>query len=173
MGTIILELSFLLYKASGISEIQETIRYVIEKSQIEKYYLDFEIENRNRLQEKGLYTIHFEDNDMTIKDVLFFLRKIKNIPNTYLECIYRDNVKCEIIYASKYYLSQMEKDTRDMYNDERKLRSYSETEFEILKGIDIIFKKKKTFNGSPPATYDDYLSGLAPPVRSFSREIGK
>ena len=76
MGTIILELSFLLYKASGISDIQETIQYVIDKCQIQKYYLDFEIENRKRLQEKGVYTIHFEDNDMTIKDILFFLRKI-------------------------------------------------------------------------------------------------
>lgn len=169
MGTIVIELSFLLYKACGISEIQETIRYVIEKSQIEKYYLDFEIENRNRLQEKGLYTIHFEDNDMTIKDVLFFLRKIKKIPNTYLECIYRDNVKCEIIYASKYYLSQMEKDARDTFQNDRKVRSYSETEFEILKGIDMIFKKKKTFGGSPPATYHDYLSALNDSVSRFSR----
>lgn len=160
MGTIILELSFLLYKASGISDIQETIQYVIDKCQIQKYYLDFEIENRKRLQEKGVYTIHFEDNDMTIKDILFFLRKIKKIPNTYLECIYRDNVRCDIIYASKYYLSQMEMDTREMYNHGKKSRSYSETEFEILKGIDIIFKKKKTFKGSPPATYDDYLSAL-------------
>ena len=74
MGSIILEVSFLLYKVMRIDNIQETIQTAIEKFNITNYYLDFEIENRKRLEEKGLYTIHFEDNIMSTSEILKFLR---------------------------------------------------------------------------------------------------
>lgn len=159
MGSIILELSFLLYKVVSLNNIQETIQTTIYEYNIKNYYLDFEIENCSRTQQKGVYTIHFEDNVLTTKDILSFLRKINKIPNVNLECIYKDNIKCDIIYASKYYLKQMDKLDSNEYNNKKKTRAYSETEFEILKGIHNIFNKKnkKYFVSEPPKTYDEYL----------------
>lgn len=157
MGSIILEVSFLLYKVMRIDNIQETIQTAIEKFNITNYYLDFEIENRKRLEEKGLYTIHFEDNIMSTSEILKFLRNIKKIPHVNLECIYRDNITCDIIYASKFYVNKMDKKCQnDYYN--KKTRRYSESDFEILNGIQKIFKKNKNyFKNEAPKSYEEYL----------------
>ena len=159
MATIILELSFLIYKAVSIRNIQETITSVIEKYNNEKYYLDFEIEDKKRTEQKGLYTIYFKENKTNIIEILKFLRQIKTVPNTYLECMYRDNISCDIIYASKFYLKNMDNFYKEKYEKIKRERSYSETEFELLKGIQSIFKNNKKYfkNGDAPKSYNDYL----------------
>ena len=161
MGTIILELSFLLYKVVSLENIQNSITSTIEKYNINKYYLDFEIENQKRTQQKGVYTIHFEEieyNKFNTKEILNFLKNIKKIPNVNLECIYKDNISCDIIYASKYYLKNMGKTCENNYKEKKKTRAYSETEFEILKGIQNIYKKNKNyFKNEAPKNYEEYL----------------
>lgn len=158
MATIIIELSFLLYKVVSLRNIQETIQSTIDKYNIENYYFDFEIEDNKRIEQKGLYTVHFEENKLNTLEIVSFLRRIKTIPNVYLECVYRDNISCDIIYASKFYLKSMEKVYHEKYIDNKKKRAYSETEFELLKGIQSIFNKNKLyFKNNIPKNYDEYL----------------
>lgn len=158
MASIILEISFLLYKAVSLNNIQDTIQNTIEKYNIEKYYLDFEIEDKKRIEQKGVYTVHFEENKLNLLDIVKFLRQIKTIPNVYLECVYRDNISCDIIYASKFYLKNMEKCYQQKYRDNKRTRAYSETEFEILKAIQSIFNKNKNFfQNDSPKNFEEYL----------------
>ncbi len=158
MASIILEISFLLYKVVSLHNIQETIQSIIEKYNIEKYYLDFEIEDKKRIEQKGVYTVHFEENKLNTLEIVSFLRRLKTISNVYLECVYRDNISCDIIYASKFYLKNMEKVYHEKYLNNKKNRAYSETEFELLKGIEAIFKKNKNyFKNEVPKNYDEYL----------------
>jgi hypothetical protein len=158
MTSIIIELSFLLHKAVSLHNIQETIQNTIEKYNIEKYYLDFEIEDKKRIEQKGVYTVHFEENRLILLDIVKFLRKIKTIPNVYLECVYRDNICCDIIYASKFYLKNMEKCYQQKYRENKTTRAYSETEFELLKAIQFIFNKnKKFFKSDAPKNFEEYL----------------
>jgi|TARA_B110000967_G_C18898949_1_gene573072 hypothetical protein len=159
MAIIIIELSFLLYKVVSLHSIQETIQSAIEKYNIETYYLDFEIQDKKRTDQKGVYTVHFEETKLNTLSIVDFLRRIKLIPNVHLECVYRDNISCDIIYASKFYLQNMETPYQKMYEDNKRDRRYSETEFELLKGIQCIFKNNKKYfkNGAPPANYEDYL----------------
>ena len=165
MATIIIEISFLLYKAVSIHDIQETIKTIIEKYNNETYYLDFEIEDKKRTEQKGLYTIHFIEDKRNIVEIIKFLRQIKTVPNTYLECMYRDNITCDIIYASKFYLKNMDKFYKEKYEKIKRERSYSETEFELLKGIQSIFKNKKKYfkNGDVPKSYNNYLKIINEP----------
>ena len=158
MASIILELSFLLYKVVSLHNIQETIQNTIEKYNIEKYYLDFEIEDKKRIEQKGVYTVHFEENKINLLDIVKFLRQIKTIPNVYLECVYRDNISCDLIYASKFYLKNMEKCYQQKYIQTKRIRSYSETEFEILKAIQTIFRNNKNFfKNEAPKNFEEYL----------------
>jgi hypothetical protein len=159
MATIILELSFLLYKTVSLHNIQDTIQTTFEKYNIDKYYFDFEIEDKKRIEQKGVYTVHFKENKINLLDIVKFLREIKTISNVYLECVYRDNISCDIIYASKFYLKNMEKSYQQQYIENKRVRSYSETEFEILRAIQSIFKNNKNFfkNEHPPKTFDEYL----------------
>lgn len=158
MATIILELSFLLYKAVSLHNIQHTIQTTLEKYNIDKYYFDFEIQDKNRIEQKGVYTVHFEENKINILDIVKLLRQIKTISNVYLECVYRDNISCDIIYASKFYLKNMDKFYQQKYIENKRIRSYSETEFEILKAIHSIFKNNKNFfKNDAPKTFVEYL----------------
>jgi hypothetical protein len=158
MATIIVELSFLMYKAVSLHNIQDTIQTIFEKYNIDKYYFDFEIEDKKRIEQKGVYTVHFQENKINVLDIVKFLRQIKTISNVYLECVYRDNISCDIIYASKFYLKNMEKGYQQQYIENKRMRSYSETEFEILKAIQSIFKNNKNFfKNDPPKTFGEYL----------------
>ena len=77
MATIIVELSFLMYKAVSLHNIQDTIQTIFEKYNIDKYYFDFEIEDKKRIEQKGVYTVHFQENKINVLDIVKFLRQIK------------------------------------------------------------------------------------------------
>ena len=56
----------------------------------------------------------------------------------YIESIYEVD-KHNLIYASPYYINLMEKDQKDDYKHRRETRSFSETDYFILREI---LKKK-------------------------------
>jgi hypothetical protein len=64
-----------------------------------------------------------------------FIKKIKLYKGIYIETIYSDAFKTEILYASPYYLTIMDKHQSKFYKKNRRERSYSEDETIILKEV--------------------------------------
>ena len=88
--------------------------------------------NRNHL----IYVFIFEDN----KDLENFIRSIRKIKNTCIECLYEENITCKLIYASTFYLTTIDKDKVVMYH--KRKRSYSEDETILIN--EIKYKSNKT-----------------------------
>jgi len=69
---------------------------------------------------------------------------LKTVVNKYKKRLYVDSIyeieKNNLIYASPYYMRLMEKDQQDNYKERRKTRSYSDTDYYILREI---LKKEK------------------------------
>jgi len=71
----------------------------------------------------------FEQMTKFLKDVISRYKK-----KLYIESVYDIN-KHNLIYASPYYMSIMEKEQKDDYKERRANRSFSETDYFILRDI--------------------------------------
>jgi hypothetical protein len=60
------------------------------------------------------------------------VKQLRKIPDLHIECIYEDNIVCKLIYASKYYLSTMERENVIKYNKFKRERSFSDNENMLL-----------------------------------------
>ena len=64
---------------------------------------------------------------------------LKEIIDNYRKCIYVESVydvnKHSLIYASRYYMKLMESDSKDDYKERRSNRSFSETDYFIIRDI--------------------------------------
>ena len=61
----------------------------------------------------SVYVVIFSENNYD--DFLKFIKEIKKEKNIYIECIYQDDVTCDIIYASSKYLKKNDKDFVKLY----------------------------------------------------------
>lgn len=69
--------------------------------------------NKKKLQLISVYVVIFSENNFD--DFLKFIKQIKKEKNIYIECIYQDDVTCDIIYASSKYLKKNDKDFVKLY----------------------------------------------------------
>ena len=63
------------------------------------------------------------------------IKSIKNTHGIHIECIYEDENKCKLIYASNYYLKQIDKSCVIIYNKFKRERSLSDNEKIILASV--------------------------------------
>jgi hypothetical protein len=133
-----IEVSFSLIKNSSVTELQENIKNLATNCGCSYFYEDYEYETHVRYQRKH-YIITLNFNNTNIYNLISFLRNIKKSKGLYIEVIYDDDSN-KIIYASNYYITQkMEKSCSKIFKDERKKRTYSEEDFQIIE----IMKKSK------------------------------
>ena len=64
-----------------------------------------------------------------------FIVVIKNLPNVHIESVYEDELQFKLLYASTYYLKQMEKEHVKIYKSNKRQRVYSEKEYILLKSL--------------------------------------
>ena len=60
--------------------------------------------NKKNIELISVYVVIFSENNYD--DFLKFIKEIKKEKNIYIECIYQDDVTCDIIYASSKYLKK-------------------------------------------------------------------
>tara|TARA_B000000441_G_C21721225_1_gene339277 strand:- start:492 stop:914 length:423 start_codon:yes stop_codon:yes gene_type:complete len=65
----------------------------------------------------SVYVVIFSENNYD--DFLKFIKEIKKEKNIYIECIYQDDVTCDIIYASSKYLKKNDKDFVKLYKQNK------------------------------------------------------
>jgi hypothetical protein len=127
-----IEVSFNTLK-NNIKETQDLIIDKALENRCNYYYNDFEFEknlcyNRNHC----IITLIFQNNNCDIDYIVKFIKIIKNIKGIYIESIY-DNDNNNILFASKFYLTQMmDKHIAKMYKLNKRKRSYSEDDTIIM-----------------------------------------
>jgi len=120
------------------SEIEKCIIELGTKHHSISNYSFSEMENNNRINRNHFIYVFIFD-EYNIKELEYFIKDIRKIKNTNIECLYEENITCKLIYASSYYLSTVDKDKVMMYH--KRKRSYSEDETLLVNEI----KGKKSY----------------------------
>ncbi len=72
---------------------------------------------KKKIELISVYVVIFSENNFD--DFLTFIKEIKKEKNIYIECIYQDDVTCDIIYASSKYLKKNDKDFVKLYKQNK------------------------------------------------------
>ncbi len=133
---------------ANVSHLQNQLLDTAKMYNAQNLYFTYE-ENfvKNNLIIYCVFNLTFESNE--IKNMTICINKIRNISKISLDCIFEENNIYKLIYASKGYLQFTEKDSVSNYKKFHKERSYSETDFYILKSI----QSKSNYSVS----YEEYL----------------
>lgn len=126
--TIEISLNYLKY--SYITELQSNLFYIADKYNYDRYY---QLDERNGLN--SITVISFLKNQ--IQTMTHFIKEIKKYKYYLIDCIYEDNIKTKLIYATNYYLKTIDKSLRMDYTTFKRNRSYSEDETLLLNEIKV------------------------------------
>ena len=124
-----IEVSFNTIKNPNVTEYEEEIIKIAENMDCNDFYKLYEFEN-NLSQDRNHIIINVNFDNIT--QFTQFIKKIKKLKGIYIEIIYNDSLKTDILYASPYYLTTMDKYLSKSYKKNRRERSYSEDETIIL-----------------------------------------
>jgi hypothetical protein len=128
-----IEVSFNILKHSSVTEIQELIKEQAHNCGCNFCYEDYEFETNVQYKRNHCIMLtNFEIENTAY--FITFLRKIKRIPGIYIECIY-DDENNNILYASRYFLTQKITEKKS-YKTEKRKRCYSEEEILILNEVE-------------------------------------
>jgi hypothetical protein len=151
-----IEVSIDLLRHTNISEVKKQIADSALDFECNYYYYLYEMEGGCKIPRNHcIMVINFDDEQ--IFNCAEFLKLIKRLKTFHIECIYEDDIVCNLIYASKYYQTTMGKDRAIKYNKFKRERSLSDNEKMILEQV-----SKK-----PRSSTTDSLSGSPIPLRAL------
>ena len=122
-----IEVSINLMKHKSFGEMENTIKYFAEKCGCESMYEYSETDGTLKIP-RYHHVIVVSFLEENIQDFIKFIETMKKINYTNVECIYNE----QLIYASSYYLTTIDKDCVKNY---RRKRSYSEDEQRVYEAI--------------------------------------
>jgi hypothetical protein len=129
-----IEISFNMLKHANVSELKKMITDFALDCCCDHYYYLYELEGKCKLPRNHcIIVVNFEDDE--IFNCSTFVKKVRKMKDLYIECIYEDEIRCKLIYASQYYLTTMDKDKVVKYNKFKRERSLSDNEKLILDQI--------------------------------------
>ena len=129
-----IEVSINMMKHPNVSEIKREITDFALELNCDHYYYLYEVENKNRIPRNHVViVVNFDDSETF--NCAHFLKTIKKMKNLHIECIYDDEIACNLLYASQYYLTTVEKDKVIKYNKNKRERSLSDNDKTILEPV--------------------------------------
>jgi hypothetical protein len=118
------------------NDSENTLYYIADKYNYDKIYKFEEIDGNNKIARcHSITVISFLKNQLD--NLMFFIKNVKQYKCYNIECIYEDDIKTKLIYASDLYLKYIDKDKRNIYTIFKRSRAYSEQEILILKQIKV------------------------------------
>jgi hypothetical protein len=116
-----IELSFDVRKQRSLVTTTEEREELAVQFGCEMQYFMHEIEGKGRriLRNDGIQVVLFREED--VDSLLEFIRVVRRDRSTYVECVYRDDCTCELLYAAPKYLQRMDKNLARIFK--RKLKS--------------------------------------------------
>ena len=120
------ELSFNVMKTAGITTRQDVITSIADRYNSTCSYSSFEAEGIGGkvYRSDSLHVVIFDDE--SYQDMIRFVKEIRQNKFAYIECIYRDDCSCDLLYASPKYLKMLDKPTS--LRIRRNLRERSKTD---------------------------------------------
>jgi hypothetical protein len=129
-----IEVSFDISRHANITEVKKQIADYALDLECEFYYYLYEVEDRCRIPRNHcVMVINFDDEQ--IFNCAKFLKIVKRIKDIHIECIYDDEIMCNLLYASKYYQTTMDKENAIKYNKNKRERSLSDNEKMLLENV--------------------------------------
>ena len=127
-----IEVSINLLEHTNVSGIKKEIADYALDYECDHYYYLYDMEGGCKVPRNHcIMIIHFEDTE--IFNCGKFLKMLKEKKNLHIECIYEDDIRCKLIYASKYYqTNMMNKENVIKYTKFKRERNLSENEKIIL-----------------------------------------
>lgn len=130
-----IEISFDILKHKDVSSLKERITGLALDLDCDHYYYFYETEHFIQIPRNHcIIAVQFLENNLF--QCADFIKKIKKIQNVHIECIYEDDILCKLIYASRYYLQNVDKRTVVVYNKFKRERSYSDNESLLLQPLE-------------------------------------
>ena len=138
-----LELSFNVYKHLNITFFENKVT-----SMVIEHGGTFDIHYESNENKWKLHTciisVQFEKTTEGIQNCTRFIKKVKETPQLHIETIYEENSnKIDMLYATNYYLQQLDEYSAKNFKENRKKRSYSEGQTRIMNALQNVVKKKK------------------------------
>jgi hypothetical protein len=128
-----IEVSFNILKNSNVTELEDHIVSLAKECDCTFIYSNCEMENKLFMQRNhNVITSNFDNTN--VNDLVKYIKTIKKIKGIYIESIYNEETK-EIIYASQYYLTIMDKTMSKTYKLNKRNRSYSDDDIKIVNEI--------------------------------------
>lgn len=132
MGYIV-EISISLSCHANFSTIKNDIENIAFLHNCESVHEDYEMEGGTKIARNHcILTVHFEEDE--IMNCAKFIGKIKKLKETHIESVCEADFK--LIYASKYYLSTMDKGCMEKYKRLKRDRGYTDGELTLLKYLE-------------------------------------
>lgn len=103
------ELSFNAKKTIGLLKKQEDITVKARQHNCTSQYNMIEMEGFGRSVHKSesIHVVMFDED--TISSMYEFIKYIRREKLAYVDCIYRDDCTCDLLYASGHYLRKLDK----------------------------------------------------------------
>jgi hypothetical protein len=156
-----IEVSIDILRHTNISEVKKQIADSALDFECNHYYYLYEMDGGCKIPRNHcIMVINFDDEQ--IFNCAAFLKLIKRLKTFHIECIYEDDIVCNLIYASKYYQTTMGKDRAIKYNKFKRERSLSDNEKMILEQVS---KKTRSSPSSSPTAEPTILTAF--PVASL------
>jgi len=120
-------------KHSNVTQYEQDIIQLAKDHSCNDLYTLYEFEQSLSQRDRNhtIINAHFDN----VQEFTQFIKKIKQQKGTYIETIYNDQPQTEILYASPYYLTTMNKELSKTYKKNKRERSYSEDETIILQEV--------------------------------------
>lgn len=125
-----IEVSFNILKNKNVSELEDYITSVAKECKCSSSYSLIEMET-NTFMQRNHNVISTIFDEMNVNDLVNYIKTIKKIKGIYIESIFNEQTK-QIIYASQYYLTILDKFVSKSYKLNKRERSYSEDETIII-----------------------------------------
>ncbi len=135
-----IELSMDIRNLNNLSSLQTHHRQLALDNRCEMQYFTHEMEGKgNQIQRSvSVQVVTFADEDF--ESMLTFIRTVRNEMTNHIDCIYRDDNTCTLLYASSRYLQKTEKEFARNYKREKKNKSTTTTDEQAI--LEALFIKK-------------------------------
>lgn len=115
-----IELSMDIRKPSNMVALQTHHRQLAIDNKCEMQYFTHEVEGKGKQIQRSVcvQVVTFGEEDF--EHMLSFIRTIRNQHTNHIDCIYRDDGACTLLYASARYLKHTDKEFARNYKREKK-----------------------------------------------------
>jgi hypothetical protein len=129
-----IEISINMIKETKYSEIESMIQYIAKSYDCDDIYCFTEEDGSRKIPRYHcIYSINFLDENFN--NLIKFLKNIKQCKSTHIECIYNNNNNYKLLYASSYYLNNIDREVSKKYKQFIKDKQFTPNESILLKEL--------------------------------------